>query len=458
MFLRIALAFIFLAGSVFAAEQDPVHAAVIGRFGRGPVGAPVRVNATQFNLVYGSENPLEWVAEMQARRFFLQGGTTLHVIRAEPDGDLLDALEGRAGDMTGRHALPLIRDLGVLFCPELTLVPPQRLSTALPGWRDAMKARRAMLILDPPPGLSTTSSVIQWVGDRIPPDSHCFALYYPYLNVSMVGGSVTVGASGTMAAVWLQSDARPGGGIWESPGGVAMPLVAATPSRTLQMLERDNLNTAGICPIITSSSTVISFGVRHLSQSDPENRYIPVQRTFDWIRTNIDRMGIPASAVRANDPTLWAELRAQAEDFLHEIHLAGGLVGPTAAQSYFVQCGLGQTMTQADVNAHRVVLLVGVAMLRPGEFSLLSFSWDTRNPSRPLPPPRLVLKQGYPGMQLFHHTPPGAYYTITSSPNLAPGSWVEHAAPVTGDGTWRRSEFQAIFGRRFFRSEQTPFP
>ena len=451
----VVLTGLFMACSS-AAEQEPVEVAIIGRFAKGPLGSPVRVNSVQFEALYGSSTPTVWPAELQARRFFANQGPALHVIRANPSGSLRAALEGEAGAMTGRHALPLVRDFGILICPELTLLPTAELSSALTTWRDAMRERRAMLILDPPPGL-TTSTVIQWKNSYIPPASKSLVLYYPYLTAAINGSATTFGASGSVAAAWLKNDSASNRGIWTTPTGTHLPLVADSLSTNLASFEQDQLNQASIAVMIRHNNAVFPYGGRHLDGGDSENRYISVQRTLDWIGTNVTRLG-SISASRSNDSALWSDLRINTGTFLQELYQRGAFQGTTPAQAYFVQCGLGQTMTQADVDAHKAKLLLGVALVRPAEFVILTFTWDTRNPAQALPAPRLLMRDGYSGKQLFYSTPAGATYALKSSPSLAAGSWLEHAAPVTGDGTWRRSEFQPVFGRRFFRSEQTTLP
>ena len=46
-------------------------------------------------------------------------------------------------------------------------------------------------------------------------------------------------------------------------------------------------------------------------------------------------------------------------------------MGTTPSQSYFVQCGLGSTMTQTDLDQGRVRVQLGFAPLRPAEFIVL---------------------------------------------------------------------------------------
>ena len=232
------LALVCVTVVAMGVEQEPVQVAIIGRFAKGPVGAPVRVNAVQFENLYGSSTPAGWPAELQARRFFAQQGTALHVIRANPSGSLKAALEGDALAMSGRHALPLIRDFGILICPELTLIPAGEVAGALPVWRDAMKERRAMLILDPPPGLTTVTAMTQWVTQNVPSSANSLAIYYPYLTASINGTPTTFGASGSMAAAWLKNDSLSGEGIWSSPARSASCSGKEAPRKKLKALRQ----------------------------------------------------------------------------------------------------------------------------------------------------------------------------------------------------------------------------
>lgn len=379
-----------------AAEQEPVAAAIIGRFAKGPVGSPVEVSAGEFADLYGSDAPTGWPAELQARRFFVQGASKLNVIRTDPDGPLSTALAGDPAAMSGLHALPLVRDLGMLLCPEITLLPTAEVKPALAIWKAELAKRRAMMILDPPPGMTSSSLIAQWVTQHIPAGSKELALYYPYLTASVNGTPATFGASGQMAAAWLANDLRPDDRIWSAPAGTRLPLVAdgTSPLRdnTTSMIATD----AYICVIrqFTAGGPILPWAARHLDGGNPENRHIPVQRATDW--------------------------------------------------------------TQADIEAHVVKLNVGVALLLPAEFTILRFQWNTRNPARPLEAPRLLMRDGFAGKQLFYKSPPGASYTLKSSPSLA--GWTQYAAPVPGDNTWRRVAFVPEAGKRFFRVEQTPLP
>ena len=45
--------------------------------------------------------------------------------------------------------------------------------------------------------------------------------------------------------------------------------------------------------------------------------------------------------------------------------------GETANAAYFVRCGLGDTMTQKNIDRGQVIAIVGFAPLKPAEFVIV---------------------------------------------------------------------------------------
>jgi phage tail sheath protein FI len=66
------------------------------------------------------------------------------------------------------------------------------------------------------------------------------------------------------------------------------------------------------------------------------------------------------------EPT-WDRARREVAAYLDGRWRAGDLVGRTPAEAYFARCDR-TTMTQADVDAGQLVIVVGVAPLKPAEF------------------------------------------------------------------------------------------
>jgi phage tail sheath protein FI len=99
---------------------------------------------------------------------------------------------------------------------------------------------------------------------------------------------------------------------------------------------------------------------------DPQWKYVNVRRLFAYIERSIDH-GIQWAVFEPNDERLWSRVRQQVEDFLTELWRNGRLVGTRPEDAFFVKVDR-TTMTQDDIDNGRLVVLVGVAAVKPAEF------------------------------------------------------------------------------------------
>jgi phage tail sheath protein FI len=75
-----------------------------------------------------------------------------------------------------------------------------------------------------------------------------------------------------------------------------------------------------------------------------------------------------------NDATTWLKVKAMIESYLYGLWEQGALFGSTPEAAYFVNIGLGKTMTTQDVLEGRMNVEIGIAAVRPAEFIILKFS------------------------------------------------------------------------------------
>jgi hypothetical protein len=61
-------------------------------------------------------------------------------------------------------------------------------------------------------------------------------------------------------------------------------------------------------------------------------------------------------------------------NFLTSIWKQGGLAGSSPSDAFSISIGLGETMTSQDVLNGLLIVSVGVAMTRPAEFTLVTFT------------------------------------------------------------------------------------
>ena len=78
-------------------------------------------------------------------------------------------------------------------------------------------------------------------------------------------------------------------------------------------------------------------------------------------------------AVYTNQPNTvatWLKIKAAADDFLYAYFRDGKLQGTKKDQAYFINIG-PETMSQADISNHKMILMAGVATVKPAEFVLI---------------------------------------------------------------------------------------
>ena len=114
-----------------------------------------------------------------------------------------------------------------------------------------------------------------------------------------------------------------------------------------------------------------------------EWKYRKLRRYFAYVERSIYRRTLWA-LFEANDESTWARARRIADRFLARQWRRGALRGVRAKDAWFVRCDR-TTMTQADIDGGRLILLVGLATVRPAEFVLLRIGQWTRSDSDPDP-------------------------------------------------------------------------
>ena len=71
-----------------------------------------------------------------------------------------------------------------------------------------------------------------------------------------------------------------------------------------------------------------------------------------------------------NNYVTWATVKQEIDNLLTIKWRYGVLQGFKAAEAFFVNVGI-QTMTQNDINQGKLIVLVGIAMIKPAEFEII---------------------------------------------------------------------------------------
>ena len=167
-------------------------------------------------------------------------------------------------------------------------------------------------------------------------------------------------------------------GVWKAPANVSL-MNASKPMVTIGHDDQEYLNidpTSG--KSINAIRTFIGkglmvWGARTLAGNDNEWRYIPVRRFFNFAEESIKK-ATERFVFEPNDANTWVQVKGMIANFLTLQWRAGALAGSNPDQAFFVNVGLGTTMTPQDILEGRMIVEIGMAVVRPAEFIILRFS------------------------------------------------------------------------------------
>ncbi len=238
--------------------------------------------------------------------------------------------------------------------------------------------KNRMVVVDPPnPSGGNELETPTDVKDLGASTSPYTALYYPWLEISNphydpdtaanLPKTFAVPPSAAAAGMWARIDARRG--VWKAPAGLEATVRGTIgPNVLIGNDLQANLNEWGVNCLRSIIGPTVIWGARTLaSKSKPEFRYVPVRRTQNMIGESLYG-ALQAVVFEPNDHKLWATLRASVGSFMDGLHRSGAFQGEKASDAYYVRCGLGSTMTQGDIDAGIVRVVVGFAPLKPAEF------------------------------------------------------------------------------------------
>jgi len=188
--------------------------------------------------------------------------------------------------------------------------------------------------------------------------------------------TVALSPSSAMAGIYARVDNERG--VWKAPANVSVRKVSG-PQRDITHEQQGSLNvdaTSGksinVIRNFTGKGTLV-WGSRTLAGNDNEWRYVPVRRFYLFVEESVKK----ASAFvvfEPNDANTWLRVKTMIENFLNNLWRQGALQGAKPADAFFVNIGLGVTMTSQDILEGRMNIEIGLAAVRPAEFIILKFS------------------------------------------------------------------------------------
>jgi len=298
-----------------------------------------------------------------ANAFFINGGKNLYVGRVSSQNvssyeEALRKLEGL--DQIGMVALP---GYSTLPGPEAEMVSQLMLA-------HGESLRNRIVILDMPPVADRDKLLSLRQGI----DSSYAVIYAPWVTVHDGNQLLALPPSGCLAGIIARVDTERG--IYRAPANEVIRSITGF-ERDIGRAEQSELNPLGINVLRTLQGRGHRvWGARTLS-SNPEWKYINVRRYAIYLEQSIKK-GLQWVGFERNAEPLWSSVRQSLNTFMYNEWQKGALQGTKPDDAFFVQADR-RTMTQADINQGRLNIILGVAMSRPAEFTLLKFQFQAGN-------------------------------------------------------------------------------
>lgn len=182
-------------------------------------------------------------------------------------------------------------------------------------------------------------------------------------------------AGAAMAGIYARVDAARG--VWKAPANesvidVKSPVVKLDDDDQASLNVHSSGKSVNAIRRFTGKGTIV-WGARTLAGNDNEWRYINVRRFYNMVEESTKK-ATEQFVFEPNDGSTWAKVRGMIENFLILQWRAGALQGAVPEDAFFVKVGLGETMTALDILEGRMIVEIGMAVVRPAEFIILKFS------------------------------------------------------------------------------------
>ena len=272
---------------------------------------------------------------------------------APPGDNDYKGVDNGPGKRTGIRALEDIDQVSIIAAPGLV---SQVVQNALIEQCERLKDRFA--ILDPKPKSADAAPDLNDIqNQRQLYDTKYAAIYYPRLVVSdpVSEAEIPIPPSGHMAGIYARTDIERG--VHKAPANEVVRSILGL-ELTINKGEQDILNPKNINVLRDFRADARGYrvwGARCVT-SDTTWKYVPVRRLFIFLEESIDE-GTQWVVFEPNDEPLWARVRQSVTNFLTRVWRDGALMGATPEQAFFVN--------------GRLIMLIGVAPVKPAEFVII---------------------------------------------------------------------------------------
>ncbi|KAG0187716.1 hypothetical protein DFQ28_005936 [Apophysomyces sp. BC1034] len=326
------------------------------------------------------------------RHYFDNGGGRCYILPVGTYESIKDAeaasVAATFGQLDFATVLAQAPEATLLAFPDLVLLSSDE-TRWIAAWKKMLTAYRyqrgMFALLDTPADPALARKCLEEIANEEPDALAHGAAYWPHLITDYPGVAqkpgvnqenwITVPPSGALAAVFQRTDRERG--IWKAPANV--PLVhVIQPARDYRQADILFQKDGASINLIRSfpGRGVRVWGCRTLSPQASPWRYVQVRRTLSYIEASLTELG-RFVVFEPNNAITWFKFKARTYAWLHQLWLTGGLAGVREDDAFQLQLGVGESMTQDDVLAGRLILKVLLAAYYPAEFIELCLQFQT---------------------------------------------------------------------------------
>lgn len=278
-----------------------------------------------------------------------------------------------ASDPVDRRGIPAMKNVDEISIVAVPGIVSPFVQSALV--QHCEERRYCFAVLDGPPPPNDAIADIQALRQNV--DSKHAGIYHPWLTVpEPTPGTlaslrqVPIPPSGHVLGVIARTDVDRG--VHKAPANEVVQGITGL-ARYLNKPEQDILN-----PYPSNINVIRDFrrdnrGLRvwgaRVATSDPDFKYVSVRRLLLFIEKSIEE-SMNWVIFEPNAEPLWARVQLAIASFLTTVWRNGALEGTSTDEAFFVTCDR-TSMTQADIDSGRLIVLVGVAAVKPAEFLIV---------------------------------------------------------------------------------------
>jgi len=167
-------------------------------------------------------------------------------------------------------------------------------------------------------------------------------------------------------------------GVWKAPANVNV-VNAIRPEVLISNEDQKDLNvdpqdgkSVNVIRSFQGRGPAIVWGGRTLAGNDNEWRYISVRRFFIMVEESV-KNATQQFVFEPNDENTWVRIKSMIQNYLTKQWRDGALMGASVKEAFYVHIGLNQTMSELDILEGRLIIQIGMAVVRPAEFIILQF-------------------------------------------------------------------------------------